>query len=416
MKRSTIVRLLLVSGTATAFIAGCANDGRMSADNRSYKAGSTENGYYDSNGVWQSNAQAREIKSGCCDKDGVWRNGSDTTASSTAQPVTGTDNRPDPHATARGGPAPTTGYYDSNGTWHADSTLNTAGTQPVSGADNRPDPHATNRSGPSAASTGYYDNNGKWQSGGVSQTDRDANGRTWGTMGADSPVASTKADARSAQGWRDEKGVWHSSATTVTGYYDSDGVWRSGEQPRLGSVDTGRGYYDSNGVWQTGARDLDGNQMNSAEARAQQGYRDEKGVWHDYSHTSANGTTTVYDNRSVNDRFNREGSWRPDVVALNGNPNVSTGYYDGTGVWHSVGAPGVINIPIGVSADRATIDRALRSPAAGGMNGYYDSNGTWRSNRSVSIVRPVTRSDNEGYYDSNGVWHNARTVEPRDNK
>ena len=152
-------------------------------------------GYYDTNGMWHSNAVSRQSASGYYNRDGAWVEGAPNgyydgqnrwIAANSASSAAGYyDNG------GRWVPASASGYYDTDGRWVA------------------------------GAASGYYDN-GRWIAGPT--TGRyDSNGR-WMTGQAD--------------GHRDANGRWVADAQT--GYYDGNGRWRAG--PVMG-------YYDGNGRW-----------------------------------------------------------------------------------------------------------------------------------------------------------------------
>ncbi|HZW06178.1 MAG TPA: hypothetical protein VFF65_03565, partial [Phycisphaerales bacterium] len=272
-----------------------------------------------------------------------------------------------------------TGYYDSNGVWQ--SGKGDARVTDSRSADNR--------------ASGYYDSNGVWQSGSTTSDRPDPHATFRGPPAGGDAMAQN----RTAAGYYDSNGVWHSaqkdSATAVAsnreGSYDSNGVWQPGRRDTR--VTTGGGWYDEKGVWRSDAQ---------ASMRT-----DNRPDAHATFRGPPAGGGAVTDTPMSSD----------GVRVVDGNPNVSTGYYDSNGVWHSVGPAGVVNIPIGTSTSRVygpaivQTNRSWqdRSGYAASDTGYYDSNGVWqtrtRDDRSYAQVntnrngyqQPKDAMDRNGY-------------------
>ena len=153
------------------------------------------------------------------------------------------------------------GYYDSNGSWHANSIERAA----AAGYYDR------NGRWVEGAPNGYYDNQNRWvatQSEGSAGGYYDASGRYVPASASGYYDANGQWVGASASGYYNSNGQW--VAGPATGRYDANGRWISGEAAGHRNAngqwvaDAQPGYYDANGRWRAGSAN---------------GYYDARGRW-----------------------------------------------------------------------------------------------------------------------------------------
>ena len=166
---------------------------------------------------------------------------------------------------------------------------------------------------------------------------------------------SDSGDCRTAYGYYDEQGRWHStgvSASEARGYYDRNGAWVDG-QPN-GYYDNGRWVMSNSDSYGAGYTDRDGHWVPASSV----GYYDRNNRW-------VGGAATGY--------YDTNGRW----VA-----GATRGRYDARGRW--------------IAGDTGFANENSVNWNAVEQSGYYDTNGRWVAGRTY------------GYYDARGRWVSTR--------